>query len=66
MNGSRLYRFYTIIAAGIVLRGNGNKESTSNLLALLKINKDFIEGAVLITLLYILNWYVVYPLIVHR
>lgn len=65
LNPVFLTEIYTFVAAGIVLRRNRNKESASDLLAILKSNKDLIGGAALITLFYILNWYVIYPLMVH-
>lgn len=66
LNPIFLTEIYTFIAAGMVLRRNTRKEPTNNLLGILKIDKYLIGGATLITLFYALNWYVIYPRIMHH
>ncbi len=61
-----LTEIYTFLAAGMVLRSNKSKEHNNNLLAILKSNKDLIVGVALITLIYLLNWYIIYPWIAHH
>jgi membrane-bound metal-dependent hydrolase YbcI (DUF457 family) len=60
-----LTEIYTFFAAGMILRSNKSKEPANNLLAILKINAILVGGAVLITIIYVLNWYIIYPWMAH-
>jgi len=61
-----LTEIYVFIVAGIILRRNRHKFRFDTVAVVVSSNKGFIVGAGLITALYALNWYVLYPLIARR
>lgn len=57
-----LTEIYTFIAAGITFKVKRDSVSLNRPLAILRSSRYLIAVAILITLAYVLNWYVIYPL----